>query len=256
MSAAGAELGQGGVDAVVADLMAHRDHEWAWANFKSTVSRLIEAARARTVLEIGGGRSPSFSKEDIRALGIDYTSNDISARELGKAPDWVGKAHFDVQTPDTGVIEPFADRFDLAFSKMVMEHVASYERSYRNLHTILREGGVGIAFHPVLYSLPFAINRIMPERASQALLTRFFPNRTDEGTPKFPALYSGCFVSERLRRNLRDIGFRDVWQVPFYGHDYYSKIPLLREAHRLLARQIQRADFAPLASFAYTIVRK
>jgi len=245
-----------GVDAVVADILGHRDRDWAWENFLPSVRNLIVASGARQVIEIGGGRSPSFSQNDLQALGIEYTSNDISARELDKAPAWVGKAHFDIAAADPAMIAPFEGTFDVAFSKMVMEHVGNFHDAYRNIHRILTPGGLAIAFHPVLYAVPFVINRMIPETVSQPLLAKLFPDRTDEGTPKFPAWYSGCFVSQRVRDSLRAIGFADVWQAPFYGHRYYRKIPIVRDIHKLVTRQLSARNVATLASFAYTIVRK
>lgn len=244
------------VAAILADLMARQDRDWAWKNFLPTVEALVRAIDAKRVMEIGGGRNPSFTREAVEALGIEYVSNDISLRELERAPAWATRAHFDIQSPDPDAILPFAGRIDLAFSKMVMEHVPSYRRAYANIFGLLREGGVAIAFHPVLYSLPFVINRLMPEAASQRLLRLVFPDRTDEGVPKFPAYYSGCVISDRVRATLREIGFRDVWQVPFYGHRYYRKIPGLRGAHAAFTRYAKRANRTRLASFAFTLVRK
>lgn len=243
-------------EAIIAGLMTRRDRDWAWANFLPTVVALIRATEAKRVMEIGGGRSPSFGRDEVEALGIDYVSNDISARELDKAPAWAGRAHFDIQSSDPAMILPFAGRIDLAFSKMVMEHVASYRRAYANIFGLLKEGGIAISFHPVLYALPFVLNRLAPEAASQRLLRAVFPNRTDEGVPKFPAYYSGCVISERVRTTLREIGFSGVWQIPFYGHRYYKRIPGLRAAHGRFTDYVKKRGMTRFASFAFTVVRK
>lgn len=63
---------------------------WAWENFLPSVERLIIASGAKDVIEIGGGRSPSFSQEQINELKLNYVSNDISDTELARAPNWVG----------------------------------------------------------------------------------------------------------------------------------------------------------------------
>lgn len=244
------------VDAVIAALAEQSDRDWAWKNFLPTVDALIRASEAKRVMEIGGGRSPSFTHEQVSALGIDYVSNDISERELARAPAWAERAHFDIQSPDPEAIRPFAGGIDVAFSKMVMEHVPSYRRAYANIFGLLREGGIAISFHPVLYAVPFVINRLMPEAASQRLLRAVFPNRNDEGVPKFPAYYSGCVISGRVREALREIGFSGVWQIPFYGHRYYRKIPGLRTAHARFTALARRRDMTRFAAFAFTLVRK
>jgi len=203
------------LESAIAKIALKNDSLSAWNDFPQTVCDLITALAAREVLEIGGGRSPSFTREQVAQMGLNYTSNDISARELSKAPEWVGKAHFDIQTADKAMVAPHLNRFDFAFSTMVMEHVESYRRAYENIRAILRPGGVAIAFHPVLYASPFVINLMIPDKASQTVLKAVFPSRTDDGIPKFPAHYSGCFVSSGIQQKILDMGFSDVWQLPF-----------------------------------------
>lgn len=226
---------------------------WAWRNYLGVVQHIAEGFGNPDIIEIGGGRAPSF---EPGAIPGTYTSNDISERELSLGPDWVAKARFDVQTPDENAIRPYRESYDVAFSRMVMEHVPSYERAYRNIHTILRPGGVSIAFHPVLFAFPFVVNKLTPERLSAPILRAMFPHRNDSETPKFPAYYSGCRVAPAIRRTLFDIGFSDVWQVPFYGHAYYEKYPPIQRAYRRFNRFVSNRNITLFASYAYTIVRK
>lgn len=244
------------VGQILPALSVHKDRRWAWENFLDTVEKMILATGARDVIEIGGGRFPSFSREKAEALKINYVSNDISERELSRAPAWIGKARFDIQDTDPNVLGRFENSFDVAFSKMVMEHVPSYLRAYRNIFRILRKGGVAIAFHPTLFASPFVVNKLMPERASRWLLQKFFPTRNDDEIPKFPAYYSGCRVSERVRQRIGGIGFQDVWQVPFYGHGYYDRLPIVRDVQAWTARRAGERNLTMLATFAFTIVRK
>lgn len=244
------------VERLIAELRTRRDGRWAWGNYLDTVRDLIAGIPAKSIIEIGGGRAPSFSQDEVHQMGVQYTSNDISERELSLAPDWVAKAHFDIQSPRWDDIAPFAESYDLAFSKMVMEHVSNYKRAYTNIHSILRPGGVSIAFHPVLYSVPFVLNRLIPEAASERILSKIFPNRVDSGIPKFPAVYSGCRISSSVRDTIQSLGFSEVWQVPFYWHNYYSKFPVIRDVHKVVSDLVQKSDFTPLATFAFTVVRK
>ncbi len=240
----------------IAELQCIREGTWASLNYLEVVREIIADINAAKVIEIGGGRAPSFTRDEIEEMGICYTSNDISQRELSLAPDWVSRAQFDVQSRNPSDIVPFLERYDLAFSKMVMEHVGDYQQAYLNLYSILRPGGIAIAFHPVLFSLPFVINRLIPEAVSERLLQAFFPNRTDNGTPKFPALYSGCRISNSVRDRIRAIGFSGVWQVPFYWHNYYAKIPIIRSMHEVFTEIVKNMGLTFFASFAFTIVRK
>jgi SAM-dependent methyltransferase len=242
--------------ATIRRIASYHDSRWAWDNYLKSVHDLIMASSARSVLEVGGGRSPSFARSDLGDMGIEYTSNDISERELSLAPDWVGKAHFDIQTPDRAIIAPFQEKYDFLFSKMVMEHVKSYVRAYENIYTLLKPGGISIAFHPVLFASPFVINLLLPEQASQRLLRLVFKDRHDAGTPKFPAYYSGCMVSQRITTQLQTIGFSEVQQIPFYGHGYYSKFPGIGAIHRQFSDWVAGLGIRSMASYAYTIAIK
>lgn len=229
---------------------------WAWRNYDLLVRELIASRGAKNVIEIGGGRSPSLPLEYVQKLGIDYVSNDISARELSLGPPWVGRAHFDISSPMDTSIRAFDGKFNLAFSKMVMEHVNSYEHTYRNLYNILAPGGISVAFHPVLYSFPFILNRIMPADLSASFLKAILPNRSEEGTPKFPARYSGCVVSSDIRNKLLQIGFTKVAQIGFFGHNYYDKIPIAKQLGDLstsIATKIRQPAFC---TFSITMVGK
>jgi len=242
--------------AKVEALRAHKDRNWAVLNYKNIVRDLIQLTQAGTVLEIGGGRKPMFGEEAISQLGVRYTTSDILASELERAPDWVDKFVFDITTEDQSVLEAHRGRYDFAFSKWVMEHVRDYRRAYANIHSVLADGGMHIAWHPVLFSPPFVFNRLIPESLSRVLLRSVFPHRNDEETPKFPAIYSGCRISPRIRETIRAVGFRDVWQLPLYGHGYYSRIPALRDLHASASRALSKVDSTLLASYAFTIVRK
>lgn len=229
---------------------------WGWENFLPNVKTLGQAVGAAHVIEIGGGRYPSFEQAEIADLGWDYTSNDISQGELDRSPPWVAKALFDIQTPDQSVLAPFRDRYDLAFSKMVMEHVPSYKRAYANIHQILAPGGIAVAFHPVLFASPFVLNYVLPEQMARSILQAFFKRRNDEQKPKFPAYYSGCRVSPGVRKAISDIGFSDVWQIPFWGHDYYKGLGPLHSVQKSAASALRRLDIQAMSAYCMTIARK
>lgn len=240
----------------LAEFVAQRipDHrsQWAWQNFKPTLLALKEATGAKRLLELGGGRTPLFSEDEVREMGVDYTVNDILERELSLAPAWTNKACFDVS----------ADRvdhdgtYDLVFSQMLFEHVPNGENAYRNVHRLLSDGGAFLNFHPVLYAPPFVINAILPEALARRLLKFFWPFRDDTGIPKFPAHYSHCVIGERSAAMLRRCGFSEATMVPFFGHTYFINIPVVRELDRALERFAHRRNIQKLASYSFTIGRK
>ena len=228
--------------------------DWAWDHYIDTVRNLVRHFSTRSVIEIGGGRSPLFTREQLDALGVAFAINDISRRELDRAPSWLHKSCFDIAGPSVPASEEGS--YDLAVSKMVMEHVQDGEQTYRNIYRMLKPGGLFFNFHPVLYSPPFVINKLLPDALSRPMVNALFRNRNDNQIPKFPAHYSFCVISERTEEMLARVGFREVALVPIYGHRYFRAIPLLRHLDRALSNAALSRGWRRLASFCYALGRK
>src|SRR3954451_14185119 len=79
----------------LASLGVENHQAWAWANYKRVCHGLCNALSARQIVEIGGGRDPLFSRDEIAALGVAMTVNDISAAELAVLADGYRTACFD-----------------------------------------------------------------------------------------------------------------------------------------------------------------
>ena len=159
------------------ELTEKRSSDWAWEHYKETILKLASLTQARVVLEIGGGRWPLFSAEEIGQAGISYVVNDISESELALAPTYVEKVCFDIAKPIGDEHQHLLGTVDLMFSQMVFEHVSDALLAYQNVHALLAPGGLCLNFHPVLYSAPFVVNWLLPEELSSKLLRLFFPNR-------------------------------------------------------------------------------
>lgn len=239
----------------LASLHVENDADWAWANYERVVRELTNRLGAKRLLEVGGGRDPLFAVDEIERLGVEVTINDIAPGELAVLPKTYKTACFDV----AGDLTSVADRrgqFDLAFSRMVFEHVADGRKAWSNLYEMLSPGGVGLAFIPTLYSLPFVLNLMLPDKLAASIVKMLFANRTDEDDPVFPARYSWCFTDARLNRMLSDIGYREVVVLPFYGHSYYKSFPLVRDVNAWVTRLARRNDWRAISSHAYVAVRK
>lgn len=232
--------------------------QWAFDHYEATILTLARSLRLRRLCEIGGGRDPAFTREQVERFGLDYTINDIDQQELDRAPDGFRTACFDVAGPP----EQFRERAgsqDFVFSRMVFEHVAGVEQAWRNVHTLLSPGGVGLAFIPTLYAWPFLLNHMMPEAASSRLLRLFSrEDRSDDGgNPKFPALYECAYGSQRkLAPMLARAGFEDIHVVPFWGHDYLRRVPVARTIDDAYTRLCVSRDWRLQTTYAYIIVRK
>lgn len=231
--------------------------QWAWDNYENLVLDLSRRLALPDICEIGGGRDPMFDAAGASANGVNLIVNDIDAGELALTPAGLKTARFDI-AGDLSEIGKASDLYDMMISRMVFEHIDGVPQAWRNIHQLLKPGGVGLAFFPTLYSWPFLINHLIPESVSRALVHRFFPNRADDGNdPKFPALYDHCVSSGRkLRRMLDPIGFSEVHVMPFWGHGYLKRVPVAREIDNAINRLAAVTDMRLITTYAFVLVRK
>ncbi len=238
------------------ELSQKRSSDWAWKHYKETLWELASLIKARRVLEIGGGRWPLFSTEEVAQAGLSYVVNDISESELALAPAYFEKSCFDISKPISNKHKDLLGNIDLMFSQMVFEHVSDAMQAYQNIHALLAPGGVCLNFHPVLYSAPFVVNWLLPEFLSSRILRLVDSRRRPDEVPKHPARYDLCVVKESIRNRLSAIGYRGVWQVPFWHHDYFKKIPGVYQLDHAAATMADRNNWTSFASFSYTLVTK
>lgn len=237
----------------MADIPLEHSSRFASANYKAEVARLIASKSRPDIIEIGAGRSPLFSGSDLPENVGSYTIGDISRQELDLAPGSWNKCCFDV----CGDISSIRARFDLAFTRMLAEHVPDGYRFHSNVFALLKPGGVAFHFMPTLYSPPFVLNKMLPEFISGGILRAFFANRNQGEIPKFPARYSMCTgKSARQVRRLLSIGYADVDIRTFYGHNYFSKIPIVRELDEGLTRLAFKRGLTQLGAYAYVTLAK
>jgi len=240
----------------LAPLAIEHSEGWAWANYEHVVRHLAEVTQAKKLIEIGGGRDPLFGREALAALGAELTVNDISPVELAALPKGYCTACFDI-AGDLSAEEIARGGYDLAFSRMVFEHVADGRRAWENLFRLLAPGGIGLAFVPTLYAFPFVANWLLPDDFAAKIVKLVYKNRTDDEDPVFPARYSWTVASEKkLKPMLQGIGYREAMVVPFYGHGYYRPFPILRDVHAKFTEVARARDWRFFASYAYIAARK
>jgi hypothetical protein len=229
------------------------DSAYADAHFKERCRQLITVGGARTVCEIGGGRSPLFSLDEVRALGLDYSVLDISPHELRRAPDGYTKVVGDIGALDASSI---ADRYDFMFSRMVAEHVRDGAAMHRNVFSLLRPNGAAFHLFPTLFAPAFVLNRLLPEGAGQRLVVALWPNRASE-IPKFPVRYSKCFgPTRRMQRFFEGLGYGIEEYRPFYGTTYAHAVPVLGRLEAWFNRTMARRRSTRFTSYAWLVLRK
>lgn len=203
-----------------------------YTHAESCYYKAIDEIRSnyKSYLEIGGGKNPLFDPSK------EYTVNDISSHELSfiKSKGYV-TANFDI----CGDFHyNYNEKYDFIFSKMVLEHVSDGNRYYQNIYKLLKPGGICITYHPTLFSLPFVINKILPNSIGEKLFDFLYgKNKT------------------RVREKIR-IGKFPAYAIPFYGHHYYKKIKFLYFIHKIFSNIIRNLNFKFLSSYCYTIVKK
>jgi SAM-dependent methyltransferase len=233
-------------------------HELTGEIFKEYDGRIVETIRSRglkRILDIGGGANPVVPVEVVRELGLDYTVLDISAEELAKAPDDYRKVVADITT-DIGSME---GGFDLAFSKMLAEHVRDGRRFHENVFKLLKPGGIAIHFFPTLWAFPFVVNRLMPEALAEKVLLALTPYRNKSGRhAKFPAYYQWTTgpTSGQIKR-LESVGFEIEDYLALYGHGgYYEKLKPVLAIHNGMANFYRKQQVARLTSYSVMTLRK
>jgi len=231
--------------------------QWAWDHYEPTILALARQFGLRHLCEIGGGRDPLFTADEAAAHGLSLTVNDIDAGELALAPTGLKTACFNIAGD---LSEPDVARggYDMMVSRMVFEHIDGVERAWANIHALLAPGGVALAFFPTLWAPVFALNHVLPEKASRAIVHALFPARRDGGDdPVFPALYQWCRGNPALLTPmLNRAGFREVHVQRFWGHGYFDRMPGLKQIDHAFNATAARIGWNLVTTYAYVVVRK
>ncbi len=225
-----------------------------WDRAQTWITDIIQRFGAADVLEVGSGANPTLDSDTVSSLGLRYTANDVSAAELKKADKvydrWVGDLSND------SVPREMEGRFDLVFSRMVNEHVADGKKYHANIRRLLKPGGISAHCFSALYTLPFAVNRLLPDFASSALLNIFMPRDACK-LGKFRAHYSWSRgPSVPMLKRFRALGYDVLEYRGYFGHAYYHRIPLLHRMEARKARWLVSHPIAPLCSYGMLIARK
>lgn len=225
----------------------------AWEGFESYIKTLITTRNLRSVCDIGAGANPLLDREFIEAHELDYTILDISDAELAKAPGEYHKVVADIASRNF----PVSRTFDIVVSKMLAEHVRDGERFHRNVLSILNDDGLAVHFFPTLYSFPFVVNWLVPERAAHALY-RALAARDPYQNGKFPAYYRWCRGPTRAQiERLSALGYDVVEYRGYFGHArYYTKLGPLGRLHAVKTDYLVRNPNPHFTSYAQMVLSK
>jgi len=219
--------------------------------FQPLVEGLVCKLGVKSVCEVGGGALPMLSRDFVSSHALRYLVIDVSAEELDKAPPHVDTLVTDISDP--GTLPPGG--FDLVITRWVLEHVQAPERFHAGVRRLLRPGGTAVHLFPTLYSLPFVVNRLLPETVSARVLRE--SGRADREQGKFPAYYRWCRgPSRRQIGRFERQGFLIEEYVGFYGHRYFKRVPRLQRAEDRFARLLAKRGPAALTTYAWIVAKK
>ena len=244
--------------------------EGAWKHFARTVEELAVWPGTR-VCDLGGGATPVLPPSIVETRRIDYTLVDISSDELAKAPDGYRKVCADL----THTSPPLDGHHDVIVSRCFAEHVPHPHAFHENVLRMLAPGGRAVHFFSTLYSLPFVVNRVLPENVSQWLINHAQPKRVRDGqvrdveqaepaseldppTGKWPAYYRWCRgpTPAQIRRFER-LGFEVESYAGFFGTPrYYTRVRPLERFDVWLADRLVEHPIALYTSFAQVLLRR
>jgi hypothetical protein len=245
------------MQAIVMELGYKTDFDWAFDNYKRVIVEIASRKGLRRHLEVGGGRRPLFLPDEVTALGFDVTLNDISSHELSRAPAGYSTVLCDIAGKEAkSALGPV--RYDIAYSRLVMEHVPDVAHMWENIAYTLAPGGVGFSFFPTLYAPPFVLNRLLPGKISRWMVKTVNPTRKDDGgDPIFPAHYDYCYSGEsKIVPMLKRAGFSDVAIFPFWGHGYFRKFPGIKQIDAAFTNIARERQWRAVSSYAYVIATK
>lgn len=182
-------------------------------------SRFVELVRQMVperavVADIGGGKTPFFSADEVAERCLQVVGVDVSADELGSAP--LGCYQRCVE----GAIEEVRGSCDcdVVIAQSVLEHVLDGRLAAEGVASFCRPSGVVVTFCPNRRAWFAQLNLILPEALKRWVLFSIFPEKRNR--QGFPAYYDGCTAGE-MRRNLENAGVDVERIIPFFTSSYF-----------------------------------
>lgn len=193
-----------------------RIHQYFWKGHPHPYKLLEESLgknvrSGMTVLEHGCGRgAPILSTliqtgADLHGIDLEEFTAEIPGLTLTKG--------------DISSLDYPAEKFDLVFSRSVMEHVADPLAAYQETYRVLKPGGKWIFLTPNMWDYVSVIARIVPNKFHGTLV-----NHTEgrEEHDVFPTVYGSNSFSQ-VNRLAKSTGF-EVLDFQYLGqHPAYLK---------------------------------
>jgi SAM-dependent methyltransferase len=222
---------------------------WADIHWKDTLTHVIKTYHTTRVLELEACRLPSFTQNEVEALGIEYSASTAREADLAATPAYIKPVMLDIAHTE---FVPTA-QFDLIISHGLFHRVPSAPHAYAHILKLLRPGGVVLSHVPVLFAPAHVWEYAMPANLKH-LAKRLL--RQPPGEPAARNPYHWCRASQSTAQRLYGMGFSDVHIQPFYGEEKTTHLPFIGKLNTWLTHQAQKHDWRCLASHAYILARK
>jgi SAM-dependent methyltransferase len=226
-----------------------------WQKAPGYLKSVLADYGCRQVLEVGSGANPTLAPEDVRDQAPRYVTSDLSEDELLKADAAFERLVLDLS--GTEIDSALLNKFDCVFSRMVGEHIRDGEQYHKNIFRVLRPGGIAVHCFSTLWTLPFAINRLVPDCVADRLLQIFAP-RDAYKHGRFKAYYSwGSGPSKAMIARFESLGYEVIEYIGYFGHGYYRKrLAWLDRIERMKSQYLLHHPVPQLCSYATLVLRK
>lgn len=222
----------------------------SWADFNRIISNYIQRKDVVKVLEIGGGARPYLSSRAVSENKILYTVVDIEKSELDKSDS----SFFITQIHDISE-NPLEEKYDLIFSKMVLEHIISPNDFHRNILEMCHISSVICHFFATKYGLPSLLNLLLPEFITDKIIYKL-QGRDEITEGKFKAYYRRCNGPTKSSLAwFEKIGYDVIKYNGYIGHSYLGKYKLWRRFENSLSNLFLKINSAYLTSNAILVLK-
>jgi len=166
------------------------------------------------IYDVGGGKRPYLKPGNKSRLKAVVVGLDISAEELGKAPE--GAYDYTI-CGDIGNYKG-DNAADLVICQSLLEHVSDVEAAFSAFQSILKPGGLALLFVPSRNALFARLNMLIPQKYKNNLLHTLFPK--SKKIQGFPAYYHKCTPRE-MKLLAAACNFSVIEEFYYYNSVYF-----------------------------------
>lgn len=164
--------------------------------------------------DVGGGKSPLFSAEEVAERRLSVIGVDIDREELDSAP---AGAYDEAICADITRFRG-SESADVVIVQSLLEHVSDNEAGMKGIASLCKPGGEVYTFCPNRRAWFAVLNRLLPERLKCAVLYAIYPDtREKQG---FPAFYDRC-TPAGMTAAMEAAGLRVERIEPYFVSTYF-----------------------------------